>query len=89
MKRSFDFFDEFADLVDVEPGPLPQIASDDPKFRSLRFRARRGKPAPQERVDRLLEGSIGGFHLSLDRECDVVVEGYRRSHIMMILLRAS
>ena len=46
-----------------------------------------GQSAPQRLVDDLLEGQAGAALLRLELGRDVVIEGQRRPHILMLCLR--
>lgn len=86
MARAFDLFEEIADVVVAQAG----TETERPRAhleRGRRRRATRVQAETQHAVHDRLEGEAGAPRFGLDPIGNVVFEGQRRSHTMMLCAR--
>ena len=88
MERALDLLEHIGDVVQVESWPeAPEVASLDLE-RLARGRGRgAGETAPEGVVDHVAERPARSPDQGLQLAGDVVVEGERRAHILMLELR--
>ena len=85
MKRAFYLLDELGDIVEAKPRPqITKIAGRDLEPPPLRGGAPALQPPPQRLVHDLAKGPASALGLRLKLGRDVVIEGQRRPHALML-----
>ena len=86
MQRAFDLLEERANVVEIEPRPKSQVAHI-PLHGSAGGGGRAGEPATQRVVDDVAKRSARLPRQPLELGSDILIEGQRRAHIMMLVTR--
>ena len=85
MKRSFDLVQQFADVVEAEPGAeRAEVSRDHPEWPPPCGRARRSQSAAERVVHGVPERPVRLSRLRTQLRGHILVEGQRCSHIMML-----
>ena len=85
MKRALHLLDEFRDIVQGKPGlEIAEVTSGNFEALPLLCQAPPGKPEAQCLVDDLAEGTSQAPRLRFKFGRDIVVQGERRSHAVML-----
>jgi hypothetical protein len=85
MKRALDLLDQPADIVQGKTRlEITEIAGGYSESLPLGGDAPACQPAAQHLVDDLAEGPAGAARFRLELGRDIVVQGERRSHVLML-----
>ena len=88
VKRAFDTLDELGDIVQRKPRlQIAQIAGSYLEGPPLGGDALARQPSAQRVVDDLAKGSPGTLRFRLELGHDIIVQGKRRPHVLMLGLR--
>jgi hypothetical protein len=88
VKRTFYTLDELRDIVQGKPWlEIAEIAGRYLEVLPLSGDAPARQPAPQRIVDDLAEGPAGAARFRLELGRHIIVEGERRSHVLMLWLK--
>ena len=85
MKRALDLLDEPGDIIQAQPWPeIAEVARSYSEVPRPGGRAPANEPPSQRLVDDLAEGPAGAARFRLEPGGDIVVQGERRSHVLML-----
>ena len=89
MQRSFQRFDQLLDILVSRPQSCAHRDRLHDEALPLLGSSRGSETEAQELVDSAFEGIAGAFGLVLNQAGDVIIEGERGAHIMMLRLKTS
>lgn len=88
MKRALDLIDEPGHIIQTQSWPeIAEVARDYSEVPRPGGGAPARQAAAQRLVDDLTEGPAGAARFRLELGRDIVVQGKRRSHVLMLGLR--
>ena len=88
MQWPFDLFDEIGNVVQIESRPKASEVTGLDRERLTRRRGRRPGPAPSQRiVDHIAEGPPRPARQGLELGGDVIIQGQRGAHTLMLMAR--
>lgn len=88
MKRALDLLDQSGDIIQTQPWPeITEVARGYPELPRSGGGAPARQPATQRLVDDLAKRPAGAARFRLELGRDIVVQGERRSHALMLRLR--